>query len=144
YALCGFDPKESEESVHLTNFPARQTPDQALSTDWEALMELREKILKSLEEAKEVGISFAMDAGIVVTLPAELYAQLSPYSAEMADLCNVSRFAMQSSDALNIQVDDLREEPRCMRSWKRDGTVKPRGPEAHPLTDRDAEVVGLA
>jgi isoleucyl-tRNA synthetase len=42
-----------------------------------------------------------------------------------------------------IEVVDLRGEPRCDRSWKRDGTVRARS-DGGMLSDRDAEAVGLA
>ena len=41
-----------------------------------------------------------------------------------------------------IEIDDLSEEPRCERSWKRDGTVKARS-DGGMLTDRDADAVGV-
>ena len=39
-------------------------------------------------------------------------------------------------------INDLRDEPRCERSWKRDGTVKERS-DGGMLTDRDADAVGV-
>jgi isoleucyl-tRNA synthetase len=59
----------------------------------------------------------------------------------MADLCSVSRFAFDAS-LTEVAVDDLRNEPRCERSWKRDGTVKKRS-DGGELSDRDAEALGL-
>ena len=35
------------------------------------------------------------------------------------------------------------EEPRCERSWRRDGTVRQRS-DGGWLSDRDAEAVGVA
>jgi isoleucyl-tRNA synthetase len=40
------------------------------------------------------------------------------------------------------KITDLRNEPRCERSWKRDGTVKHRS-DGGMLSDRDALAVGL-
>jgi isoleucyl-tRNA synthetase len=42
----------------------------------------------------------------------------------------------------HAEVLDLRSEPRCERSWKRDGTVKPRS-DGGMLSDRDAAALGL-
>jgi isoleucyl-tRNA synthetase len=39
-------------------------------------------------------------------------------------------------------VRDLRSEPRCERSWKRDGTVRARS-DGGMLSDRDALAVGV-
>ena len=41
-----------------------------------------------------------------------------------------------------LTVLDLRAEPRCERSWKRDGTVKQRS-DGGMLSDRDAVAVGV-
>ena len=43
----------------------------------------------------------------------------------------------------SIDVQDLRQEPRCERSWKRDGTVRERS-DGGMLSDRDAEAVGVS
>ena len=42
-----------------------------------------------------------------------------------------------------VRVVDLRGEPRCERSWKRDGTVRERT-DGGLLSDRDAAVVGVS
>jgi isoleucyl-tRNA synthetase len=42
-----------------------------------------------------------------------------------------------------VTVQDLRGEPRCERSWRRDATVKQRS-DGGWLSDRDAEAVGIA
>ena len=60
--------------------------------------------------------------------------------AELADLMGVSRVALDPKAAA-VAVQDLREEPRCERSRKRDGTVKPRT-DGGLLSDRDAAAVG--
>jgi len=39
-------------------------------------------------------------------------------------------------------VHDLRDRPRCERSWKRDGTVRERS-DGGMLSDRDARALGL-
>jgi len=41
-----------------------------------------------------------------------------------------------------VSVQDLRDEPRCERSWKRDGTVRERS-DGGLLSDRDAAALGL-
>ncbi|MEY4182821.1 MAG: Isoleucine--tRNA ligase, partial [Planctomycetota bacterium] len=42
-----------------------------------------------------------------------------------------------------VAVTDLRNEPRCERSWRRDGTVRQRS-DGGMLSDRDAAAVGVA
>ena len=97
-------------------------------------MGIRDKALKALEEAKGQGIDNPLDAGLV--LPNSISA-FDP--VDVADLCGVSRVSFEGE---TIVVQDLREEPRCDRSWKRDGTVKLRS-DGGMLSDRDAKAVGV-
>ena len=115
-----------------------------MGAGWPAVMELRALVLKSLEDAKEAqGIKNTLDAGIEVTLPADEAAAIEPFRGELADLFGVSRFAMTAGNEPAMIVVDLREEPKCERSWKRDGTVKERS-DGGMLSDRDAAAVGVS
>ena len=60
-------------------------------------------------------------------------------ACDLADLCGVSRVSFEGSA---VVVQDLREEPKCDRSWKRDGTVKLRS-DGGMLSDRDAVAVSV-
>ena len=73
----------------------------------------------------------------------ETAAALAPFGDELADLCGVSRFSVAEGAEPSIRVNDLREEPRCERSWKRDGTVRERS-DGGMLSDRDAAAVGVS
>ena len=105
---------------------------------WPAVFAAREAALKALEEAKATGIENPMDAGLV--LP-DAKGELQPFAADLADLMGVSRVTLDAS-ASAVRVVDLREEPRCERSRKRDGTVRPRA-DGGMLSDRDAAAVGV-
>ena len=110
---------------------------------WNEVMELRVKTLKALEETKDKGgVSNPLDAGIEAYIESELYNKLKPFEAELADLTGISRFSLLDGDNFKIVVKDLSGEPRCERSWKRDGTVKERS-DGGFLSDRDAEAIGL-
>jgi isoleucyl-tRNA synthetase len=132
---------ESDVSIHLESLPDPfEWPGNA---DWDEVMTLRTEVLKQIELAKEdPGISNPMDAGVEATLPAEDLALLQPYSPELADLCGVSRFELTAGDERSVRIVDLRDQPRCQRSWKRDGTVRERS-DGGMLSDRDAAVLGL-
>ena len=118
-------------SVHLQKFANIGYPsDEA----WNEVMQVRDEALKALEEAKSSGIDNPLDAGL--TLP----EKLSGFDAcDLADLCGVSRVSFMGDE---VVVQDLREEPKCDRSWKRDGTVKLRS-DGGMLSDRDAIAVGV-
>ena len=140
-ALHGFE-EDATDCVHVESLPGAF--DWELGTGWPVVMELRSEVLKSLEEAKEAqGIKNTLDAGIEIVLPAERAEAVEPFTAELADLFGVSRFAMTIGEAASVTVVDLREEPRCERSWKRDGTVEERS-DGGMLSDRDAAAVGVS
>ena len=132
---------ESSNSVHLLGMP--DVIQVETDPTWDIAMELRGEVLKKIEDAKATdGISNPLDTGVVVDLDSESYKALKPLEVELADLCGVSRFTLNESDTPGISVEDLNEEPRCERSWKRDGTVKERS-EGGFLSDRDAEALGI-
>ncbi|MCE2966865.1 MAG: isoleucine--tRNA ligase [Phycisphaerales bacterium] len=91
---------------------------------WASAMEVRERALRAMEEAKgTLGVDSPLEMGVV--LP-DGDGVLSKFDAtDLADLLGVSRVRVDRA-AASIGVQDLRTEPRCERSWKRDGTVKAR------------------
>ncbi len=133
---------DSEESVHLQLLP--DPLDFLEDPAWGAVMDFRQNVLKALEQAKafENGIKNPLDCGVRVVAPESLTLALTPFRQELVDLCGVSRMQIEAGSGLDIEVIDLREEPRCERSWKRDGTVKMRSDGGY-LSDRDAQVLGL-
>ena len=106
--------------------------------EWSAVMNLRDVALKRLEEAKENGIDNPLDAGLVVPDPEGTFA---PFAEDLADACGTSR-ARMVRELGEVEIEDLRNEPRCDRSRKRDGTVRERS-DGSMLSDRDAAALGL-
>ena len=102
-------------------------------SNWDDVMETRKNVQKELETAKNNGIENSLDAG--VQLPSTL--PITEFSADLADIFGVSRVEF-SGDAISIQ--DLQNEPRCERSWKRDLTVKTR-PNGAVLSERDYDAI---
>ena len=92
-----------------------------------------------LEVAKADGLDNPLDAGIVIPDPEGTFAR---FAEDLADACGVSR-ARMVPELGEVEVEDLREEPRCERSRKRDGTVRERA-DGTMLSDRDAAAIGLA
>jgi elongation factor G len=97
------------------------------------------KVKGELEKAKARGVENPLDAGVM--LPTS-HHHLEDFVADLPDLFGVSRVVM-AKDQSSIEVVDLRGEPRCERSWKRDGTVRQRS-DGGTLSDRDAEALGIA
>ena len=129
--------EEDEGSVHLRTVPDYRAEADA---DWPKVMEVAERVSKRLEAAKAAGIDNPLDAGLVLGDADGLLARFEP---ELADLFGVSRVELTNADpGTEIGVHDLRDQPRCERSWRRASTVAQRG-DGGWLSDRDAEAVGI-
>ena len=103
-------------------------------------MEARAAATHAMEKAKaELGVENPLDMGLTIPDPDGVLAAFSP--ADIADLLGVSRVRVDAA-AKAAAVQDLRSEPRCERSWKRDGTVKQRS-DGGLLSDRDAAAIGV-
>ncbi len=139
-ALHGVE-QDSERCVHLESLP--EAPEVVADVAWDAVFELRSEVLRAFEQAKEsMEISNPMDAGARVSIEAGRRTAIEPFMAELVDLCGMSRFELVEGDSLAVEILDLRDEPRCERSWKRDGTVRERS-DGGMLSQRDAGVVGV-
>ncbi|MFG0306314.1 MAG: isoleucine--tRNA ligase [Phycisphaerales bacterium JB040] len=139
-ALRGVDAKDAEASVHLTGFLGRSGV--TAHADWSRVMARLDVAVKALETERARGegaIENPLDAGLRVGDPDGVMAPFD--TQDLADFCGVSRFEITPGDS--IGVVDLRDQPRCDRSWKRDPTVRPRS-DGGLLCDRDAEAVGVA
>jgi isoleucyl-tRNA synthetase len=101
------------------------------------VLALREVVKGELERAKARGIENPLDAAVMLPAP---HHHLEDFLPDLPDLFGVSRVVL-AKDQSSIEVIDLRGEPRCERSWKRDGTVRQRA-DGGVLSDRDAEAVG--
>ena len=105
--------------------------------DWPKALAAREAAQKAMESAKARGIENPLDAEVVLPDPEGV---LKKFAADFADMLGVSR--VKFAEGGEMLVNDLRGEPRCERSWKRDGTVKQRS-DGGWLTDRDAAAAGV-
>ena len=138
-------PDDEEACIHLCRFAdVAKIAETPVSEHWPAVMDARKAWMQALEQHREQakakgGADAPLDLGL--RLPAgEVPEGFDP--VELADLCGVSRVEVAGVDA--PEVVDLSREPRCERSWKRDGTVKDRA-DGGVLSERDWKVVvGLA
>ncbi len=137
-ALWKCDPKDTERSVHLQEFIARF--DVQPESAWTHAMEARDQAHRALEQSKAAdGVENPLDAGVTLPDPEGHLARID--RTDLADLIGVSRVEL-AGGAGEVSIMDLRDQPRCERSWKRDGTVRERA-DGGMLSDRDAEAVGV-
>ncbi|MHC4774022.1 MAG: isoleucine--tRNA ligase [Planctomycetota bacterium] len=121
-------------SVHLETFA--DLPEVKVDFDWPKLMQLREAVLKALEDAKQRGVDNPLDAEVAL---ADAGGWLEKFEPDLADLFGVSR-VRRSGDA--VVINDLRGEPRCDRCWKRLESCAGRT-DGGTLCARCAEAVGV-
>ena len=142
--LRGAGGDDTSTCVHLAEWPASCADAGWTGTKadprWPAVLGLVHASQVKLEQAKAQGIENPLDAGLVLPNADGALTGFDP--VDLADLLGVSRVSIDAS-AREVRVLDLRDQPRCERSWKRDGTVKPRR-DGGLLSDRDAAALGLA
>jgi isoleucyl-tRNA synthetase len=123
-------------TVHLQTFV--DPPEVKVDFDWPKLMQVRETVLKALEDAKQRGIDNPLDAEVV--LPGT-EAWLEKFEPELADVFGVSR-VRRTGEGDAVAINDLRGEPRCDRCWKRLESCAVRS-DGGTLCDRCADAVGV-
>ena len=130
---------ESPRCVHTEPLP--EVGPRELAPGWTSVMRHREQVLKALEEARDTrGLDNPLDAGIALQVLEAEFGTLRDFEPELADLCGVSRFHLTPGSETRCEVIDLREQARCERSWKRDGTVSQRS-DGGWLSERDWQAV---
>ena len=143
-ALLKVDPKDTDTTVHTQE--AIERLGASADPAWPKVMAVRDEALGAIERARAgagegaLGVDNPLDLGVTLPDPEGVLARFNP--TDLADLLGVSRAAVDAG-ATGPGVHDLRGEPRCERSWKRDGTVRERS-DGGMLSDRDAEALGVA
>jgi isoleucyl-tRNA synthetase len=110
-------------SVHLAGFPVvLGARDAELAGRWAQILEVREVVLRALEEAraaKQIGSS--LEARVELKLKDPLYATLSKYQGELRYVFIVSKVGVVKTDdaaAPDIGVEVFRADGRkCERCW---------------------------
>lgn len=115
------DLEGKEESVHLELFPAFDKTwleDDAFS-EWQSLMDIREKVLKELEKAREGKlIGNSLEASVTLEASVSEEALLRKYEKDLASLFIVSSvtFALTGDKELAVKVTKAEGE-KCQRCW---------------------------
>lgn len=112
-------PGEKPESVHLAYFPEIVTSeeDAELLRRWDRIFEIREAVLKSLEEARtEKLIGSSLEAKVILSVNEETLMFLKPYADELRYIFIVSQVELNQSDELKIEVKRA-DGNKCERCW---------------------------
>ncbi|MGB9611110.1 MAG: class I tRNA ligase family protein, partial [Bryobacteraceae bacterium] len=113
------------DSVHLALAPLPEEltaglPEEhaRLSADWDRLMEVREVVLKALEEARNAKLIGApLEAKILLEAGGDLYDLLERYQRELPSLFITSQVVLERGDSLRARVERA-EGAKCERCWK--------------------------
>jgi isoleucyl-tRNA synthetase len=110
-------------SVHLELFPKPESLapsfDQEFMSDWATLLLVRNEALKSLEEARKTKlIGKALDAKLVLEVPAAMGALLDRYRPGLKELLNVSQVEVKTGSSSQVVATTLPAEgKKCERCW---------------------------
>jgi isoleucyl-tRNA synthetase len=118
-AMPDFDGKE--ESIHLELFPSFDESwlHSDVFREWEELVQVRDKVLKELELARENKlIGNSLEACIVLSVPSDQRELLSKYEKELISLFIVSDVSLQEKDVKSLEVS-IQKAPweKCQRCW---------------------------
>jgi isoleucyl-tRNA synthetase len=110
----------SQPSVHLAEFPkASASDDSKLLADWEKLFEIRDQVLRSLEEArvaKQIGSS--LEAKVTLSASGETFKLLKQHSSELRYIFIVSQVELNGSGTSDVAVVvSTAEGEKCERCW---------------------------
>ncbi|QFF98394.1 isoleucine--tRNA ligase [Psychrobacillus glaciei] len=151
--LWAYLENKTEESIQLTDMPkAIEDPAfEALAAKWDKIMELRDDVLKALEEARNAKtIGKSLEAKVTLYVKDELKVMFDTDAIDFAQLFIVSQFALGGAqqdapenslvlENASVLVEKADGE-KCERCWTITETVGSN--EKHPtLCTRCAEVV---
>lgn len=110
---------DKAESVHLTEFPEveERFEDEELGRRWSRILELRDRVLLALEDARQKGVvGKPLESKIVISVPKEFYEFLRPYEQVLASIFIVSQVELQQGAEEHIQVVPP-SGTKCARCW---------------------------
>jgi len=109
---------EAQPSVHMSLFPEAGEVDHSdLLADWGGLFEVRDQVLRALEEArvaKEIGSS--LEAKVTLTATGNTMRLLRSHESELRYIFIVSQVELREGEELKISVSHADGE-KCERCW---------------------------
>jgi isoleucyl-tRNA synthetase len=116
---------DAPDSVHLALLPEPEELSAGLTEahrarvrDWDRLMELREPVLKALEDARQNKfIGAPLEARVRLMAPGPDFALLQTHAADLPSLFIVSEVHLEQADTLHVLVERA-AGTKCERCWK--------------------------
>ncbi|MCE5315353.1 MAG: isoleucine--tRNA ligase [Armatimonadota bacterium] len=138
-------PGEKAESVLLADFPEAHSEwiDEELAGRWAKILEVRDKVLLTLEEARQSGrIGKPLESRVRLSAPEGLYEFLSGYADALASVFIVSQVELVKGSGEELEVEVGQPVGgKCERCWL---VLESVGSHAdHPtLCDRCRQAIG--
>jgi isoleucyl-tRNA synthetase len=138
---------ELQASVHMAEFPAASASvDAELLTRWTRIFEVRDVVLRALEEARGAkAIGSSLEAAIIIKASGEAYELLKRYQDELRYIFIVSQVELaqadveSAADSVSVEVGRAAGE-KCERCWNY--SVQVGESERYPsVCERCAEVL---
>jgi isoleucyl-tRNA synthetase len=115
------DFKEKSESVHLEQFPRFEEKwlESDVYQEWESLVDVREKVLKEIELAREKKlIGNSLEVRLTLHVPKDQLVLLKKYQGELPNLFIVSEVELKSGAGEEMIVDvEKASGEKCQRCW---------------------------
>lgn len=122
--IWGFMPHRKNDklgSVVYNDFPALTgvTLDKRLTAKFDEIFDIREDVKKALEEARNAKlIGGALEAKVILKVPAARLEALAGQEKELADIFIVSQTTVLPGEGDKIEVEIVRAEgEKCIRCW---------------------------
>lgn len=111
-------PNQTVESVHLAEFPKpAETVDSQLLSNWERIFEIRNAVLKKLEEARvEKLIGSGLEAKVILKADKDTTYFLLDYFNDLRFIFIVSQVEVHESDAFAVEIQKA-DGQKCERCW---------------------------
>jgi isoleucyl-tRNA synthetase len=134
--LWGTGESDKDTTVHLQDYPVPLGV--KVDERWKDFLDTRDEALKAIEDAKRMtGITNTADLKLVLPMFKGQLADIDDNQLAGSFLVSRVEFCARTQRPLAV---DIRNEPMCERSRRRDGTVRLRSNGAL-LSDRDASVL---
>jgi isoleucyl-tRNA synthetase len=111
-------PNQTLESVHLAEFPTvSETDNSQLLTNWERIFEIRDVVLKKLEEARaEKLIGSGLEAKVILNVDKDTTYFLLDYFNDLRFIFIVSQVEVHESYNFSVEIHKA-DGAKCDRCW---------------------------
>jgi len=134
--------EDKKPSVLLSSLPIPNPKylDESLDSQWQEILEIREKVSKALEQSREKGlIGSSLEAQVILTYPQEKEKVIREYNSELKFIFIVSDVELIKGEVLKVEIKKAKGS-KCSRCWNYSEIVGT-NPEHPTLCERCIKIV---